>query len=184
MGNTGVEPVFYCVSCSRISRLPHRPLCHPDGVTPILYKKAVAYPAALAKGRCVTNVVVIGMQAQINHFFRRSAKKVSDFMGSPIAFALAATMILGWIIWAIPSRFNSDSQIPINTLTTIITFLMVFLIQNAQNRESRALHLKIDELIKSSKEAHNDFVHLETMEDEDIEEIAKKLDDVEENCKC
>jgi low affinity Fe/Cu permease len=121
------------------------------------------------------------MKQTINHFFGRAAKWTCDFVGSATAFGLSFALIIGWAFYAAPHHFDGDSQMPINTITTIITFLVVFLIQNAQNRESRAMHLKIDELIKSSN-ARNEFRKLETLPDEDVDKLAKDCDDLPEQC--
>jgi len=121
------------------------------------------------------------MKQSINHFFARAAKWTCDFVGSPTAFALSFIYIIIWAIYAAPHHFDANSQMSINTVTSVVTFLVVFLIQNAQNRESRALHLKIDELIKSSN-ARNEFRKLETLPDEEIQKIAAECEDIPEQC--
>lgn len=107
----------------------------------------------------------------MNELFRRLAVKVSSIVGSPKTFALAFMIIIVWAITGPLFGFSNTWQLIINTGTTIITFLMVFLIQNTQNRDSRAMHLKLDELIKAIKTARNDLVDLEEMTDEQMDEL-------------
>lgn len=90
-------------------------------------------------------------------------------VGAPIAFVLALTVILLWIGSGPIFHFSDTWQLVINTATTIITFLMVFIIQNAQNRDARAFHLKLDELIKGVKGARTELVDLEELTDEELE---------------
>ncbi|MEQ1875825.1 MAG: low affinity iron permease family protein [Bdellovibrionia bacterium] len=101
--------------------------------------------------------------------FRKFARRVSDMVGAPIAFVLALTVILLWIGSGPIFHFSDTWQLVINTATTIITFLMVFIIQNAQNRDARAFHLKLDELIKGVKGARTELVDLEELTDEELE---------------
>lgn len=107
----------------------------------------------------------------MNELFHRLAVKVSSIVGSPKTFALAFFVIIMWAVTGPLFGFSNTWQLIINTGTTIITFLMVFLIQNTQNRDSRAMHLKLDELIKAIKTARNDLVDLEEMTDEQMDEL-------------
>ncbi|WP_413294431.1 low affinity iron permease family protein [Bdellovibrio sp. HCB185ZH] len=107
----------------------------------------------------------------MNEVFRKIANKISHWVGTPIAFAVA---VLGIIAWAVCGPFfdYSDTwQLVINTTTTIITFLMVFLIQNTQNRDARAIHLKLDELIRANTGARNSLIDLEEMSDELLDQV-------------
>lgn len=111
------------------------------------------------------------MDVSINQVFRRISTQISRWAGSPWAFIWAVLVI---IIWALSGRFfdHSDTwQLVINTGTTIVTFLMVFLIQNTQNRDSRAMHLKLDELIRSTSKARNGMVSIEDISDAELEKM-------------
>jgi low affinity Fe/Cu permease len=106
--------------------------------------------------------------------FERLAERTSKAAGSKYAFALAFAIILGWAISGPYWRFSDTWQLVINTGTTIVTFLMVFLIQNGQNREMRALHVKLDEIIRSSA-AKNALIGLEKKAEEEIEQVATQV---------
>jgi low affinity Fe/Cu permease len=107
----------------------------------------------------------------VNEFFRKFSAKVSRLVGTGWAFFLAVTIIIVWGITGPIFKFSDTWQLIINTGTTIITFLMVFLIQNTQNRDAKAIHLKLDELIHGLKGPHTGFVDLEEMSDEELEEL-------------
>lgn len=97
-------------------------------------------------------------------------------MGQPWAFVLSVTLLLVWAVSGPFFGFSETWQLIINTATTIVTFLMVFLIQNTQNRDSRAFNLKLDELIRSTKKARNALIDLENMTDEELGEIQKQFE--------
>jgi low affinity Fe/Cu permease len=101
--------------------------------------------------------------------FGRVATKVSDAMGSPWAFTLAVAVILAWVVTGPIFGFSDTWQLVINTGTTIVTFLMVFLIQNTQNRDAKATELKLDELIRAIGDARNQFIGAELEPEEQIE---------------
>lgn len=101
--------------------------------------------------------------------FHRFSSKVSAMVGSPFAFIFALGVIVVWAVSGPTAGYSDTWQLIINTSTTIVTFLMVFLIQNTQNRDSKALHIKLDELIKASKGARTSLVNIEEMEDEELE---------------
>ena len=107
----------------------------------------------------------------MNTFFRKFAHRVSLVVGSPWAFIVAVAVILIWALTGPLFHFSDTWQLVINTSTTIITFLMVFLIQNTQNRDARAFHLKLDELIRGVTTARNSLVDLEDLTDEELEKL-------------
>jgi low affinity Fe/Cu permease len=103
--------------------------------------------------------------------FRHISVKISSWAGSASTFALALCIIITWAITGPLFNFSDTWQLVINTGTTIVTFLMVFLIQNTQNRDTKAIQLKLDELIKSSHTARNSFVGLEDLTDNELLEL-------------
>ncbi|QIF03304.1 low affinity iron permease family protein [Roseimicrobium sp. ORNL1] len=114
--------------------------------------------------------------AKKNTFFTKFAKWTSRITGQPSAFAVAAGTLVVWAISGPFFGFSDTWQLIINTGTTIVTFLMVFLIQNTQNRDSEALHVKLDELIRSTRGANNQLLDLEELE---VEELDKLRDEYE-----
>jgi len=104
-------------------------------------------------------------------WFTTFAKATSRATGRPLAFALAGTVVVVWIATGPLFHFSDTWQLVINTGTTIVTFLMVFLIQNTQNRDSEALQVKLDEIIRSIEGAHNALLDLEELEDKELDLI-------------
>ena len=96
-------------------------------------------------------------------------------LGSAWAFSGAVLVILVWILTGPTFHFSDTWQLIINTATTVITFLMVFLIQNTQNRDAKAMHLKLDELIRALKGARNQLVDLEDLSDEELKKLEKQF---------
>lgn len=95
--------------------------------------------------------------------------------GNPLTFAIALLILLAWFIIGLFIGFSPTWMLIINTIATVNAALMVFIIQNTQIRENKALHLKIDELIRVTKEAENELIAIEQMEEDEIEEIKKKI---------
>jgi low affinity Fe/Cu permease len=113
--------------------------------------------------------------------FHRFAHLAADSVGSPAAFVLSLIVIAVWATTGPAFHYSDTWQLIINTGTTIITFLMVFLIQNTQNRDSRAVHLKLDELIRSVKAARNEMVGLENLSDEDLDRLQQEFANIREH---
>jgi low affinity Fe/Cu permease len=111
-----------------------------------------------------------------NDWFGKIAAKTSVWVGSPSAFVLAITLIIIWAAVGPTYRYSNTWQLIINTGTTVITFLVVFLIQNTQNRDARALHLKLDEVIRSIRSAHNEMINIETLSDGELARLAKQYE--------
>lgn len=110
--------------------------------------------------------------------FHKVSQVVSAKLGSPMAFGLAILLILGWIISGPFFGFSDTWQLVINTTTTIVTFLMVFAIQNTQNRDARAMQLKLNELIKASRGARTEFVDIEDLTDTELDVIQSQFKDL------
>ena len=110
--------------------------------------------------------------------FRIFARSTSEILGTAWAFVIAIGVIVIWAAMGHLFDYSDTWQLIINTGTTIITFLMVFLIQNTQNRDSKALHLKLDELIRAVKGARNQLVNLEQLSDDDLKNIATEFEHV------
>jgi low affinity Fe/Cu permease len=108
---------------------------------------------------------------RLNDFFRRFAHRSSELVGSPWTFLVAVAIVIVWALTGPLFGFSDTWQLVINTGTTIVTFLMVFLIQNTQNRDAKAIHLKLDELIRAMEGARNGLVNLEALSDEELKKL-------------
>ena len=111
----------------------------------------------------------------VSDAFRVFARRSAILLGSAWAFTGAVLVIGVWLITGPTFHFSDTWQLIINTATTIITFLMVFLIQNTQNRDAKAVHLKLDELIRAIKDARNELVDLEDLSDEELQKLEKQF---------
>ena len=107
--------------------------------------------------------------------FRCFAQRASVLLGSAWAFCGAVLVIVVWLVTGPTFHFSDTWQLIINTATTVITFLMVFLIQNTQNRDAKAMHLKLDELIRAVKGARNQLVDLENLSDDDLKKLEQQF---------
>lgn len=116
------------------------------------------------------------MQSKKGSAFTRFAKATAHMAGRPAAFVGAASVLLLWAVTGPIFGFSDTWQLVINTGTTIITFLMVFLIQNTQNRDAEAVQVKLDELIRVTKGAHNALLNLEELEDKDLDLIRARYE--------
>ncbi|MBI2601057.1 low affinity iron permease family protein [Candidatus Daviesbacteria bacterium] len=116
----------------------------------------------------------------MNEIFHKVSSKVSAVTGSPYAFLVAFLVIIIWLINGPAFNYSDTWQLVINTSTTIITFLMVFLIQNTQNRDAKAIHLKLDELLKAAKGARTGLVDIEDLPDEELGKLQQEFKDLHE----
>jgi low affinity Fe/Cu permease len=108
--------------------------------------------------------------------FAHAARVAANALGSPYAFAIAVITVLAWALTGPYFGYSEVWQLVINTGTTIVTFLMIFLVQNTQNRDARALHLKLDELIRSIHAARNKLIDLEDCTDEELDHIQREFE--------
>ena len=119
----------------------------------------------------------------IANSFTHIAKWTCRMAGHPATFGLALLIILVWAVTGPLFHFSDTWQLVINTSTTIVTFLMVFLIQNTQNRDSTAMQIKLDELIRALQGAHNELVDLEDMSDRDLEQMKARYTQLAEKAR-
>ncbi len=108
--------------------------------------------------------------------FNNFAKHCAAIVGSPWAFVLAVVIVMAWAVTGPQFAYSDTWQLAINTGTTIVTFLMVFLIQNSQNRDAKAVHLKLDELIHGVQGARNSLIDLENLSDRDLEALQQQFE--------
>ena len=112
----------------------------------------------------------------MERFFTRVSTITAVAAGQPIAFVAAVFLIILWVVTGPVFHWSDTWQLVVNTATTIVTFLMVFLIQNSQNRDAAALQAKLDELIRVTAQARNEFIGIEHLGESDIEKIRSRLE--------
>lgn len=113
--------------------------------------------------------------------FHRFASSTADVAGRSRTFLVAVAVLVAWACSGPLFRFSDTWQLVINTGTTIVTFLMVFLIQNTQNRDAHALHLKLDELIRANAHARNDLLALESLSDVDLQKLQHQFEELRDH---
>ena len=112
---------------------------------------------------------------RLNEGFRRFSKSAADALGTPVMFVANVLLIILWLAFGPFTHFSDSWQLVVNTGTTVLTYLAIFLIQNTQNRDSKALHLKLDELISSVEGARNRLVDLQNLSDAELEEFEQQF---------
>jgi low affinity Fe/Cu permease len=117
---------------------------------------------------------------RIRDLFNDIAKSSANWMGSPSAFIWSVVAVLTWAASGPYFKYSDTWQLVINTGTTVLTFLAVFLIQNTQNRDAKAIQLKLDELIRAVEGARDNFVDLEALSDDELEKISTEFSDLRE----
>jgi low affinity Fe/Cu permease len=118
----------------------------------------------------------------LNFWFSRFASQTAQLVGHPYMFLVAVFVIAIWAITGPYFDYSDTWQLIINTGTTIITFLVVFLIQNTQNRDAKALHLKLDELIRSHHPANDDLIDIQKLSDEELDELEERYAAIRKEC--
>ncbi len=118
------------------------------------------------------------LSGRIHAAFSRAAGRAASFVGSAWMFLFAIALVLIWGILGPLYHYSDTWQLVINTGTSIVTFLVVFLIQNTQNRDAKAIHLKLDEIIRAIHHAQNELIDIEKLTDHELEELAKRYEAV------
>ncbi|MEO6038506.1 MAG: low affinity iron permease family protein [Saprospiraceae bacterium] len=116
--------------------------------------------------------------SNLKRFFEDAARKIAEYAGKPVTFTIAVMMIIVWAVTGPIFDFSDTWQLVINTSTTIITFLMVFLVQSAQNRDAKALQLKLDELILKLDNADNVMIDIEELGEEELADLSAKYKEI------
>ena len=118
----------------------------------------------------------------MDKFFAAFSHRIASFAGQPISFILAVAVVLLWVVTGPLFHWSDTWQLVINTGTTIVTFLMVFLIQNAQNRDASAMQAKLDELLRANENARNQFIGIEHLTEAELEDIKRQLEELNKDC--
>jgi len=119
----------------------------------------------------------------MNEFFRHLAHRSALIVGSPWAFVTSVLLVIVWALAGPYYGYSDTWQLVVNTGTTVLTFLMIFLVQNTQNRDGRAIQLKLDELIRASKSSRNQLINLEDFSDEEMEKIHQQFRELHEQAR-
>lgn len=122
----------------------------------------------------------VAKASTLNLWFSRFAGKTAQVVGHPLIFILAVLVIVVWAVAGPYFHYSDTWQLIINTGTSVATFLVVFLIQNTQNRDAKALHLKLNELIRSHHPANNDLIDIEKLSDEELDELEVRFTQIRE----
>jgi low affinity Fe/Cu permease len=124
----------------------------------------------------------ISKAGTVNFWFSRFASRAAQFVGHPYVFFSALAILVIWGLTGSYFHYSDTWQLVINTGTSVITFLVVFLIQNTQNRDAKALHLKLDELIRSHHPASDDLIDIEKLSDEELDALEKRYEAIRKQC--
>lgn len=122
----------------------------------------------------------LALQGMARRPFTVFSRFISSTAGHPLTFTLAVLIVLAWIVTGPIFDYNTGWQLTINTFTTVVTFLMVFLIQSSQNRDSQAVQIKLDELIRSDNDAHNALLDLEELSEAELVQIKNRYEKLAE----
>ena len=112
----------------------------------------------------------------MNRLFARISGRIAMLAGRPLTFILALICVAAWALVGPAAKYSETWQLVINTATTIVTFLMIFLVQNTQNRDASAMQAKLDELLRAVEQARQDFIGIEHLTDVEIDRIREKLE--------
>jgi low affinity Fe/Cu permease len=168
-----------CNTAAPVAVLLHMPNRRQNGEP---NKPSNVMPSASASMQMKSKELREREQLDFRASFGRLATAIAGFAGSPWMFLLALVIVLVWGLLGPMYHYSNTWQLVINTGTTIITFLMVFLIQNTQNRDARAIHLKLDEIIRSIRKAHNEMIDIEKLSDKELEELATHYEHIRAEC--
>jgi low affinity Fe/Cu permease len=124
----------------------------------------------------------VAQTSGLRFWFSRFASRTAQLVGHPYMFLAAVLVIVIWALSGHVFHYSDTWQLIINTGTTIVTFLVVFLIQNTQNRDAKAIHLKLDELIRSHHPASDELIDVEKLSDEELDELEKQYERIRKEC--
>jgi low affinity Fe/Cu permease len=111
-------------------------------------------------------------------WFAHVAARAAQLVGSGWVFAAAIASVVVWTLWGPAAHYSDTWQLIANTVTNVVTFLVVFLIQNTQNRDSKAIHLKLDELIRAQHGARNELIDIENLSDTELDQLARRYEHI------